>query len=83
MSENTDAVDGAAAKAAPAPPGAAAAPPGPAPTPPGPTAAPPGPAPTPPAPPGWDPAAWQAHQLRKQRSASGAWSLAPLGWAER
>ncbi|MBT2450343.1 DUF4173 domain-containing protein [Streptomyces sp. ISL-43] len=34
------------------------------------------------APPGWDPRAWQAHQLRKQRVASGAWSLAPLAWAE-
>ncbi|MFZ3473378.1 DUF4153 domain-containing protein [Streptomyces sp. 4.24] len=35
-----------------------------------------------PAPPGWDPRAWQTHQLRKQRTASGAWSLAPLAWAE-
>ncbi|MGW6690667.1 DUF4153 domain-containing protein [Streptomyces sp. NPDC054961] len=67
--------------------GAAAAPPtGPAPgadaRPGPPMPAPPGAAPTPPAPPGWDPKAWQAHQLRKQRSASGAWSLAPLAWAE-
>lgn len=38
--------------------------------------------PTPPAPPGWDPKAWQAHQLRKQRTASGAWSMTPLAWAE-
>nr|WSX49413.1 DUF4173 domain-containing protein [Streptomyces sp. NBC_00974] len=114
MAENTDAVDGVAARSAHASAGstagsaagetaeqaravdsakgAAAAPP----TGPGPgvdarsgppTPAPPGdvarqPAPTPPPPPGWDPKAWQAHQLRKQRSASGAWSLAPLGWAE-
>ncbi|MFD9305535.1 DUF4153 domain-containing protein [Streptomyces sp. NPDC060048] len=35
-----------------------------------------------PAPPGWDPRAWQTHQLRKQRAAAGAWSLAPLAWAE-
>lgn len=35
-----------------------------------------------PAPPGWDPKAWRAHQLRKERAASGAWSIAPLAWAE-
>ncbi|MGW5396759.1 DUF4153 domain-containing protein [Streptomyces sp. NPDC003952] len=40
------------------------------------------PAPVPPAPPGWDPKAWQAHQVRKERAASGAWSLTPLAWAE-
>lgn len=39
-------------------------------------------APAPPAPPGWDPKAWRAHQLRKERASSGAWSLAPLAWAE-
>ncbi|MCX5295400.1 DUF4173 domain-containing protein [Streptomyces sp. NBC_00193] len=39
-------------------------------------------APAPPAPPGWDPKAWQAHQVRKERAASGAWSIAPLAWAE-
>lgn len=53
------------------------APPTPTPTP-GPAA---GPAPEP-APPGWDPKAWQAHQLRKRRAAAGAWSMAPLAWAE-
>lgn len=35
-----------------------------------------------PAPPGWDPKAWRTHQLRKERAASGAWSMAPLAWAE-
>ncbi|MCJ0869216.1 DUF4173 domain-containing protein [Streptomyces sp. AP-93] len=36
----------------------------------------------PPAPPGWDPKVWRIHQLRKERAASGAWSIAPLAWAE-
>lgn len=45
--------------------------------------APPSPAPSAlSAPPGWDPKAWRAHQTRKERAASGAWSLAPLVWAE-
>ncbi|MFI6146682.1 DUF4173 domain-containing protein [Streptomyces sp. NPDC051109] len=34
------------------------------------------------APPGWDPKAWQAYQVRRQRAESGAWSIAPLAWAE-
>ncbi|MFD9336566.1 DUF4173 domain-containing protein, partial [Streptomyces sp. NPDC060028] len=38
--------------------------------------------PTPPAPPGWDPKAWQIYQARQRRARSGAWSLAPLSWAE-
>ncbi|MET9885888.1 DUF4173 domain-containing protein [Streptomyces sp. NPDC006430] len=33
-------------------------------------------------PPGWDPQAWQAYQVRQQRATSGAWSIAPLAWAE-
>ncbi|MFD6886398.1 DUF4173 domain-containing protein [Streptomyces sp. NPDC059957] len=41
------------------------------------------PAPAPPAPPpGWDPKVWRTHQLRKERASSGAWSIAPLAWAE-
>ncbi|MER7464696.1 DUF4153 domain-containing protein [Streptomyces sp. NPDC097981] len=33
-------------------------------------------------PPGWDPRAWQAYQVRQQRAKTGAWSIAPLAWAE-
>ncbi|MGW6408536.1 DUF4153 domain-containing protein [Streptomyces vinaceus] len=34
------------------------------------------------APDGWDPQAWQTYQVRRRRAASGAWSVAPLSWAE-
>ncbi|MFE6843054.1 DUF4173 domain-containing protein [Streptomyces sp. NPDC057686] len=34
------------------------------------------------APAGWDPKAWRVYQLRRQRAESGAWSIAPLAWAE-
>ncbi|MFF3859351.1 DUF4153 domain-containing protein [Streptomyces sp. NPDC002209] len=34
------------------------------------------------APAGWDPKAWRVYQLRQQRAESGAWSIAPLAWAE-
>ncbi|TDU75566.1 DUF4173 domain-containing protein [Streptomyces sp. KS 21] len=34
------------------------------------------------APAGWDPKAWRAYQVRRQRAESGAWSIAPLAWAE-
>ncbi|MFJ3170714.1 DUF4153 domain-containing protein [Streptomyces roseus] len=34
------------------------------------------------APDGWDPKAWQAYQVRRQRAASGAWSVLPPAWAE-
>ncbi|WUP01942.1 DUF4173 domain-containing protein [Streptomyces sp. NBC_00272] len=34
------------------------------------------------APSGWDPKAWQTYQVRQQRAKSGAWSIAPLAWAE-
>ncbi|MEV6952921.1 DUF4173 domain-containing protein [Streptomyces sp. NPDC051183] len=36
----------------------------------------------PPAPPGWDPKAWKIYQTRQQRARSGAWSLAPVAWAD-
>ncbi|MFI6004748.1 DUF4173 domain-containing protein [Streptomyces sp. NPDC051366] len=34
------------------------------------------------APAGWDPKAWRVYQVRQQRAESGAWSIAPLAWAE-
>ncbi|MFI8276100.1 DUF4153 domain-containing protein [Streptomyces sp. NPDC085929] len=34
------------------------------------------------APAGWDPKAWRTYQVRRQRAESGAWSIAPLAWAE-
>ncbi|MFE2143830.1 DUF4173 domain-containing protein [Streptomyces sp. NPDC059456] len=34
------------------------------------------------APTGWDPKAWEAYQVRQQRAKSGAWSIAPVAWAE-
>ncbi|WP_328301183.1 DUF4173 domain-containing protein [Streptomyces sp. NBC_00435] len=77
MSENTEGTNEAAAQAEGVAEPAKAVEPAKAAEPAKPAA---GPAPT--APPGWDPKAWQTHQLRKQRTASGAWSLAPLAWAE-
>lgn len=65
--ETADAPTAGAARAAGAGAGAGSAPPAPAP---------------PPPPPGWDPKAWRTHQLRKERASSGAWSMAPLAWAE-
>ncbi|MCX4627132.1 DUF4173 domain-containing protein [Streptomyces sp. NBC_01443] len=78
MSDNTEGVADAAAGDAVG--GSAADPAQPAPAKAGPRAAAGAPAGVAPA--GWDPKAWRVYQVRQQRAESGAWSIAPLAWAE-